>query len=210
MSTVAFIHATQASIAPTVEAFGRDFPEARPWHLLDDRLATDADAAGGLTPALRQRMRSLIRHAMDGGAQAVQLCCSIYGPVAAESWHIPVLGSDEQMFREVAWSKPKRVGVLASMAASATDTVHRLTEAAPDVDVVGVPALDALTTDPDRRLAALEAAAKPHAGEVSMFVIAQYSLSPAQRALEEALGVPVLSPPVIAARELRRRLTGEA
>jgi hypothetical protein len=205
VTTVAFIHATQASIAPTVEAFGRDFPEAEPWHLLDDRLATDADAAGGLTPPLRQRMRSLIRHAVTGGAQAVQLCCSIYGPVATEPWDVPVVGSDEQMFREVAWSKPARVGVLASMAASAEDTVRRLTEASPGTEVIGIPALDAATTG----LVALEAAARPHVGEIGLFVIAQYSLSPAQPALEENLGVPVLSPPVLAARDLRRRLIEE-
>ena len=42
----------------------------------------DADAAGGLTPALRDRMSTLIRYAVDGGADAVLLSCSMYGPVA--------------------------------------------------------------------------------------------------------------------------------
>jgi hypothetical protein len=138
--TITFIHATQASIAPTVEAFGAGFPEAEPWHLLDDRLARDADAAGGLTPALRGRMLSLIRHAVDGGTQAVQLCCSIYGPVAvAGSWDVPVLSSDEQMFREVTENRPARVGVLAALAASAADSVHQLAAVAgPTTTVVPV------------------------------------------------------------------------
>ena len=63
----------------------RRVPRGRLWHLLDNRLVTDADAAGGLTPALHDRMSSLIQYAVDGGADAVQLSCSMYGPVAADA-----------------------------------------------------------------------------------------------------------------------------
>lgn len=82
--TVALIHATTAAIAPAAAAFADRFPEARLWNLLDDLLMTEADAAGGLTAPLRRRMRCLIAHAEDGGAAAILLTCSLYGPVAGE------------------------------------------------------------------------------------------------------------------------------
>ena len=46
--TVAMVHATPAAIAPAVAAFAECFPAAELWHLLDDRLVSDAEQAGGL------------------------------------------------------------------------------------------------------------------------------------------------------------------
>ena len=80
---VAIIHATPATFGPVKNAFRQEFPDAQLWHLLDDRLVTDADRSGGLTPALHSRMEALIEYAVAGGAEAVQLACSMYGPVAA-------------------------------------------------------------------------------------------------------------------------------
>jgi hypothetical protein len=102
--TVALIHATPASMAPAHGAFADRFPQARLWNILDDRLITEAEAAGGLTPPLRNRMRSLIRYAADGGADAVMLTCSLYGPVAIEEAATsprPVLASDQALFDAV-------------------------------------------------------------------------------------------------------------
>ena len=73
--TVALVHATPAAMAPARSAFADRFPQARLWNLLDDRLISEAEATGGLTPALRHRMQTLIRHAVDGGADAVLLSC---------------------------------------------------------------------------------------------------------------------------------------
>ena len=103
--TVALIHASPASVAPAMAAFAEEFPDANLWNLLDDRLVVDADAAGGLTPALRERMTTLIKYAVDGGADAVQLSCSMYGPVAVDaagSDRFTVLASDQAMFDHVA------------------------------------------------------------------------------------------------------------
>ena len=102
--TVALIHATPAAMRPARAAFADRFPEARLWNLLDDLLITEAEAAGGLTPPLRHRMRTLIRHAVDGGADAVLLSCSMYGQVAideATSYPVPVLPSDQALFEAV-------------------------------------------------------------------------------------------------------------
>ncbi|MEV6811846.1 hypothetical protein [Micromonospora sp. NPDC051296] len=95
--TVAVIHATAASMAPAADALSAAFPQARVWNLLDDLLLRQAEQHGGVTAPLRRRMSTLIGHAVDGGANAVLLSCSMYGPVAQElapAYPVPVLASD--------------------------------------------------------------------------------------------------------------------
>ena len=220
--TVAMVHATPAAIAPAVAAFGERFPEAGLWHLLDDRLVSDAERAGGLVAPLRRRMLSLIGHAVAGGADGVLLTCSMYGPVArlaAQLWELPVAGSDEALYARVAAERPARVAVLGSLETAVADSTARLREAlaegaadaAPSgTEVVGVlcPGAAAAARDGDGAalLASLRSAAEPLAGQVDLVLLGQYSLTGAQPQLEAALGVPVWSPPHVAAELLRRRL----
>jgi Asp/Glu/hydantoin racemase len=217
--TVAMVHATPAAIAPAVAAFGECFPEAGLWHLLDDRLVTDADRAGGLVAPLRRRMLSLIGHAVAGGADAVLLTCSMYGPVtrlAAQLWDLPVAGSDEAMHERVAAERPARVAVLGSLETAVADSAERLRQALagagpdPGTEVVGVlcpgAAAAASAGDDEALLASLRSAAEPLAGKVEVFLLGQYSLTAVHDRLEAALGVPVWSPPHVAADLLRRRL----
>jgi hypothetical protein len=58
-------------------------------------------------------------------------------------------------------------------------------------------------------LASLRSAAEPLAGEVDVALLGQYSLTAVHAELEAALGVPVWSPPHVAAELLRRRLGAE-
>jgi hypothetical protein len=217
--TVAMIHATPAAIAPAVAAFGECFPEAGLWHLLDDRLVSDAEQAGGLLPRLRRRMLSLIGHAVSGGADGVLLTCSMYGPVArlaGQLWERPVAGSDEAVHERVAAERPARVALLGSLEPAVADSVARLREvlaarqAGPGTEVVGVlcPGAAAAARDGDgpALLASLRAAALPLAGRVDLVLLGQYSLTGVHAELEAALGVPVWSPPHVAAELLRRRL----
>jgi Asp/Glu/hydantoin racemase len=213
--TVALVHATPAAMAPAVAAFGERFPEAGLWHLLDDRLVSDAERAGGLVPPLRRRMLSLIGHAVAGGADGVLLTCSMYGPVArlaTQLWDLPVAGSDEAMYARVAAERPARVAVLGSLETAVADSRERLRQALADggTEVVGVlcPGAAAAATvgDGAALLASLRSAAEPLAREVDLFLLGQYSLSPAQAGLQAALEVPVWSPPHVAADVLARRL----
>jgi Asp/Glu/hydantoin racemase len=220
--TVAMVHATPAAIAPAVAAFREGFPEAGLWHLLDDRLVTDAEAAGGLVAPLRRRMLTLIGHAVSGGADGVLLTCSMYGPVArlaGHLWERPVMGSDEAMFERVAAKRPERVAVLGSLEAAVADSTARLREAlaegaadgtGPGPEVVGLlcPGAAAAARDGDRDalLACLRSAAEPLAGKADLFLLGQYSLTGVRAELETALGAPVWSPPQVAAELLRRRL----
>ena len=215
---VAVIHATPASMGPVTSAFAAGFPDADLWHLLDDRLDRDAAAAGGLTPPLAGRMKSLVQYAVDAGADAVQLACSMYAPVAGQvTQPVPVVASDQGMFDEVARLDPRTVLVLASLRPAAADSSQRLTASLDGAgrrpDVVTAVAEDAraaaLAGDLDGLAAALVAAARS-VPDVDVVALAQYSLSPAAAAVGRALGIPVLSGPHLAAAHLASRLGGQS
>lgn len=215
---VAVINASPASMAPAEGGLGEGFPEARVWHLLDARLDSDADQAGGLTSALRRRMLSLIGYAVDGGAEAILLSCSMYGPVvtlAHQLYGRPMLTSDEALFAEAA-ERGKQIVVLGSLDSAVADSVARF-RAAHDVargtdaaiSLVGVSARGAaqaaLAGDHPKLLDCLENAVAGPAAGADLVILAQYSLAPVHAKLQARLGVPVLSGPLLAARRLREQ-----
>ncbi|WP_076258562.1 aspartate/glutamate racemase family protein [Intrasporangium flavum] len=231
-AAVAVINATPLSVEPARSGLGAAFPEADPWMLLDDRLIRDAQAAGEVTPALNQRMLDLIAYAVAAGADAVLLSCSMYGGAVAEArarHGIPVLGSDEALFEEVATSGFARVLLLGPMRQAVADSVSRLrgvldaSRAA--CEVVGRPVDGAAAAvaagDADTLHELLLAAALPYVrtegsqrtdtdgtgGPVDAVVLANFSISPARARLADALGVPVLSPTELAAARVRAELT---
>lgn len=216
MTVVAIVHATPAAMAPARAAFAERFPQAQLWNLLDDRLIVEAEAAGGLTPALRHRMRTLIGHAVDGGADAVLLSCSMYGPVAVEAaagYPVPVLASDQALFESVAEHVEggvRRVAVLGPIRAGVDDTVARLRDrlGSGDAVVTGtvVDGVHAAAGDPRRLEQPVVEAARRVQRDADVIVLGQFSISPAQPAVQAAVDVPVLSPTHLAADVLRARL----
>ncbi|MBK1783963.1 aspartate/glutamate racemase family protein [Prauserella cavernicola] len=211
---VALIHATPAAMAPAAAAFADAFPAVRLWNLLDDTLVADAERAGGLTAALRTRMRTLIGYAIDGGADAVVLSCSMFGPVAAEQYDVPVLSSDAALFDAVARLAPGRATVLGPFPAATEDTVARLrahlghSTTVSGVVVAGV--REALASGQPARAGELIAAAATDAGHADVLVLGQFSLAPARDEAQAALPIPVFSSPHLAAQALRARLGGDA
>lgn len=217
--TVAVINAIPASIGPARAALAEGYPEASVWNLMDDRLLSDAETAGGLTPALSDRMLSLVSHAVHGGADAVLLSCSLYGPVleqARREHGLPMLSSDEELFAEVARRRFGRVLLLGPLAPAVQDSVNRLNrvlseaEGGERTEVIGHTASGAAAAAARQDLGALEesltAAATPYAKDVDAVVLGMFSLSPARAGVEKALGVPVLSAPLLAARALREQV----
>lgn len=214
---VALVHGTPAGIRPAAEAFTARFPQATLWNVLDDRLITEADAAGALTSGLHRRMARLIGYAIDGGADAVQLTCSMYGPVAQTTdpgWPVPVFASDQAMFARLGAERPGRIAVLGPLRSGVDDTVARLGKALDGdrgriegVVVDGAPA--AIRDGHLPRLAELMAAtARVVARDADVVVLGQYSVSPAHAAVSAAVSVPVLSPPHLAADAVRAALAG--
>ncbi|MFI6875721.1 aspartate/glutamate racemase family protein [Streptomyces sp. NPDC050400] len=214
---IAMIHAVPAGARIAQEAFAREFPEARLWNLLDDRLLDDARAVGGLNAPLRRRMLRLIGHAVEGGAQGVLLTCSSYGEVvdAARSlWPIPLLKSDESMFRAALTGPYERLAVAASTppavpaALSQLDTLTAQLRPGRPAQVTAALSEAAATAatrqDAARQLA--ETVRRSGAGDIQAVLLAQYSLAPAGPDLADLLGVPVLDGAGAAARELRSAL----
>ncbi|MWA08159.1 hypothetical protein E5671_02855 [Streptomyces sp. BA2] len=190
---MALISATPAAIGPAVDGLADAFPEAEPWNLLDDALLTDAAAQGGLTPALADRMRRLITHAVEGGARGVLLTCSLYGPVAARAdVGVPVLAADSAAFAAALAGGHRRVLVLATFTAALDDCLERFRAAAR--------AAHSPTEAVGRVIAPGD---RPDPAGADAILLAQYSLAPRADELSAALGLPVHAGPRTAARALR-------
>ncbi|MCU1417432.1 MAG: Asp/Glu racemase [Schumannella sp.] len=213
---VALISATVAAIAPATSELTAALPGVEVWNLLDDRLLSDANGAGGLTPQLDERMRRLIDHAVDGGADGILLTCSLYGPVAVRSSApIPVLAPDQAAFDELVAGRFAGVLVVASFGAALADSVSRLEQVFRDagistavtgvvVDAAFPLARGTASEDLDE---VLIGACLPALTGVDAIFLAQYSLAPAASALAAGTGVQVVSGPASAARLLQRSLT---
>lgn len=212
---IALISATPAAIAPAVAGLADVFPDAEVWNLLDDRLLPDLEAAGRMTPELEARMRRLIGHAVDSGADGVLLTCSQYGPVAeAATAAVPVLAPDGAAFRAVAEGGYGSVLVLASLDSALADTTARLAaflaHAGSATELSGAVSADALaatrTGDTEALAHALLAVARgTHADAV---LLAQFSLAGAAEPVAAELGIPVITGPHTAATRLRDLVAG--
>lgn len=212
---VALISATPAAIPPAQQGFAQEFPEAVLWNLLDDHLLTDARAAGGVTQALERRMTRLIEQAVDGGADAILLTCSMYGEVTERVPDIvPAYAPDEAVLADIVASGYRKILVVASIESALTDSVARLQAeiqaSGQHTAVRGALAAKAFDAANDGNtaelIAAILTACRDRDEDVDAVFLAQYSLAPARDALASELGVAVHSGPHSAARAIRRRL----
>lgn len=212
---VAMIHANTTAARLAQQAFEKAFPEAGVWHLLDDRLLENARATGGIQGEPQRRMLRLIEHAFTGGADAVLLTCSAYGPVvevARKLWDRPVDRPDEAVFRHVVEGGFARVAVLASVAPAvdpAMEQIRALAErAGSGVQARAVLCENAADAGDAPENAASAVVPRLRGGGFDAVVLAQYSLSPIADPLGRSLGLPVFSGPRAAARRMREQLIG--
>jgi aspartate/glutamate racemase len=214
---VALIHALAHSVAPINAVMARDWPEAQRMNLLDDSLSADlARSSAGLNSAMHQRFETLAAYAERTGAQAILFTCSAFGPcieaVAARRLHMPVLKPNEAMIAEAlaAVKGGGRIGLVASFAPTlqsmpaefpdGTDVRTELADGAMEALNAGEGAThDALVVEAARRL---------KARGCNVIALAQFSMARARSAVEQALGLPVLTTPESAVRVLRQRLVG--
>ena len=187
-------------MAPAAHAFADEFPEAELWHLLDDRLVSGRRRARAGSPRrCSGRMSTLIQYAVDGGADAVQLSCSMYGPGRRRRGRGPArdgagLGPGHVRRTSRAdhpsgsassarWTPrpptaPQRLGAAWLQEAGVdTEIEHRSSPARPRPPA---PA----TWSPSTQL--LVDAADDLAQQVDLIVLAQYSLAPALRRVGRA------------------------
>jgi len=214
---IALVSAVPAAIAPATEAFASEYPDASVWNILDDRLLVDADARGGVTADLDERMARLIRHAAIEGADGILLTCSLYGTVAhrlAAEIGVPLMAPDDALFAAVADGGFASILLLSPAAGPLAESTGRITEhlrAAGRATTITGAAVDgaaeaARSGDLDRLVSALETAYLSSSASVDAVVLGQYSLSPAAEALSERIGIPVIAGPDRAARALRSQI----
>ena len=215
---IALIHALAHSVAPINEAMQRDWPEAVRMNLLDDSLSTDLArkaAAGreGLDKAMHQRFEDLSAYAEKTGAQALLFTCSAFGPcieaAAARRPAMPVLKPNEAMVSDaVAAASGGRIGLIASFAPTLVSMPAEFPPGTDLVTALAAEAMDALNRGEGALHDALvvKAAQGLKTRGCVVIALAQFSMARARAAVEQAVGLRVLTTPDSAIRALRLRL----
>jgi aspartate/glutamate racemase len=215
---IGVIHATPLSLAPISEAMDTEFPTADVRHVLDDSLLKDLRAAGALTEDLERRMERVIAHLLADDIDALQFACSGYVPVvdrAASRLTIPVRKPDEAMYRELADAGHDHVGILATVQPALDLAAHQLQQLldARSISTVittrCVPeAMDAAQLGDGLELTRMLTGAVDELSNAGAAVVAfaQYSMSPVAQTIARHTGVPVVTGPRAAARDLRQAL----
>lgn len=213
---ITLVHATPVAIDPVVEAFGRLWPEALTFNLLDDSLSSDVARDNVITPAMIDRFRDLAAYAVRTGADGVLFTCSAFGPAidaaTADHPHIPVLKPNAAMFVD-AIERGGTAGLLAtfepSIAPMAEEFVTLSEEIGRNTRLVTrfVPrALEALRTGDARKHDTLIAEAATDLGDCDTLMLAQFSTARARNLVARASGTTVLTSPDSAVIQLKSRL----
>jgi Asp/Glu/hydantoin racemase len=210
---IALVHALRHSPPPIEAAFREFWPEATLMNLLDDSLSADLARDGALTPAMRERFRTLGRYAVGTGAQGILFSCSAFGPcieaVAADVAPVPVLKPNEAAIEE-AVGIGRRIGLLATFAGTLASMPP---EFPPGVELVPCLAPGALAALDAGDLAAhdrLAAEASRALRDCDVVLLGQFSLARAADLVAEATGRPVVTTPGSAVRKLRQAMLAAA
>jgi Asp/Glu/hydantoin racemase len=203
------------AIAPVAAAFDVLWPEAERINLLDDSLSGDRQRAGELTPAIGARIAALADYAQACAANGILYTCSAFGAAieaVARASAIPVLKPNEAMFDE-ALAGGKRIGMLATFPPSVAgmEAEFRAQAGASGATLATICVPEAMLAaqggDMATHNALLRAAAqRPEAQGFDVLMLAQFSMAPAQGAVQEVVRCPVLTSPGSAVRALRARL----
>ncbi|HYM72262.1 MAG TPA: aspartate/glutamate racemase family protein [Stellaceae bacterium] len=215
MPRIALIHAVTVAMAPVRDAFAQLWPEAECVDILDTSLARDRERDGRLTETMIGRFLLLARYAEDNGADGILFTCSAFGEaierVAAEA-RIPVLKPNEAMF-DAALAAGKRLGMLATFAPSVAGMEAEFRDIAGAAKspsaldsycVAG--AMKALQAGDGATHDRLLAEAAPRFADRDAVLLAHFSTSRAAKAVQAALGCPVLTAPGAAVAKLKETL----
>jgi len=214
---IGLIHATPLAVAPINEALRAGLPGAMAMNLLDDSLAVDRAAPGGLAADFTPRFRALADYCAAQGVDGIIYTCSAFGEAieaVRRTASLPMLKPNEAMVEEaVAADMP--IVVLATFAPSIPSMEVDFREAIgprgrmPELIGVHVPEAQRLLGEGDAvahdRLIA-EAAAR-HKGR-GRLLLCQFSMARAAAAVEAATGERPLTSPQSAVAKLRRALLG--
>ena len=203
------------AMAAAVDAFARDWPEARISNLMDDGLFRWVGETRGVVPGMYAPFEAHTRYMVDRGADAILFTCSAFQPCidAVMPQHpIPMLKPNDAMI-EQALDTGSRIAVLATvagtipsvsaeieaMAASRGQAItlsqHFVDHAFAAMAAGEVAAHDAMVADAARGIAAAD-----------VIVLAQFTLSRAVPAVAAVTDIPVLNSPGAAVAKLKAML----
>ena len=215
--TLALLHTTAVTVPAMKELAAEHLPGVRVINLLDDSLLQDVIAAGGVTPAVEERLRAYLDQAAAAGADGVLCCCSSVGEAAERlgaDAPIPVWRIDAPMSAE-AVRQGARVGVIATVRTTLEPTANLIRRQARDagraVEVEAVlvegafAALQAgrAAEHDERVLAALEDLLR----RSDVVVLAQASMARLLGSLSAPPRVPILTSPLSGLRAAEAQLS---
>jgi len=214
---IGLIHATPLAVAPINDALRAGLPGALAMNLLDDSLAFDRAAPGGMAVDFTPRFQTLADYCVAQKVDGIIYTCSAFGEAieaVRRNASLPMLKPNEAMVEEaVAADMP--IVVLATFAPSIPSMEVDFREAIgprgrmPELIGVHVPDAQRLLGEGDGathdRLVA-EAAAR-HKGR-GRLLLCQFSMARAAAAVEAATGEKPLTSPESAVAKMRRVLQG--
>jgi Asp/Glu/hydantoin racemase len=214
---IVLLHATCVAIPPISDAFARDWPEAETVNLLDDSLSPDRASEPELTTAMIERFVMLGHYAHAIGADGILVTCSAFGPAIerlAADLPIPVVKPNEAMFSE-ALAAGRRIGMLATFKPSigTMETefrafVDRTEHPATLTTLLVDGAMDRLRAGDPEAHNRLVAERAPELAELDAVMLAHFSTSTAAEAVRRRVGIPVLTSPSSAVRQMKSLVMG--
>ena len=205
MKTVAAIHTAMPMVETTKELFAKHLPKVRLINIVDDSLIKDVIQANQVSDAVKKRLLSYYRSALDAGADVIFNTCSSVGDIALEArknLSILLVKIDDDMAAE-AVAKYNRIGVLATLSTTLSPTVRLLKHFAllesKNIEIIEGLAEGAFQAvirgDKETHDKLIIEAAKSIANQVDAFILAQGSMALMEKQLHLITGKNVLSSP---------------
>jgi Asp/Glu/hydantoin racemase len=180
--------------------------------LKNPNIIKEAGEAGGLTPHCARETLTLYEEAVKAGAELIFSLCSSVGDLAAlakplyELCGISFVRIDEDMAR-AAVKSGKRIGVVATLKSTLEPTKRLIQACASEVglkvELVDALADGAFGLDQEQFKNKLIETGRKIKDRVDLLLFAQGSMAYAEKAVSEALGLPVFSSVAYGARAVK-------
>ena len=216
MPKLAFIHTVSGLVERFRQLARTELGDWSTFAVVDESLLLDTIERGTLSPKTTQRLTGYVFGAADAGADAIVVTCSTLGGVVdliTPLSPVPLFRIDRGM-AEVAVSRARRIGVLATLPTTLKPTVSLLETAAGEAGT-GCEITPRLCEGAFAQLRAGDKAAHDAsvragyselATNVDLIVLAQASMSDSLSSLGDAAPVPFLTSPDIGMAAIASRL----
>jgi len=214
--TVVAVYTGQGLAEQIRPIFNELLPDCRLINVIDDGLIHDVIKEGEVSPNIARRLTGYFRQAQDMGADVILNTCSSVGEVVdtvRPLFDVPIVKIDERMAQQ-AVSQGSKIGVIATLPTTLAPTVRLIksqaAKAGKEVTVIDGLAEGAyhalIGGKPEEHDRLIEETAARVAQEADVIVLAQGSMMRMQAKLQEKLGKPVLSSPVLGIQEVKEKL----